>query len=221
MRLTCIKSATCASLVALVAAASSASAAWPYYGWAGWRSGYAPYYTWSGYSGSLPRYWGYYPSYYGYNPYYYSYYPYYNSYYPTSYPSYYTYTPSYAVPQAVVPTPAYTTPQATVSTPTSSTYQSLYPPSSAVRTPPSNEATVVVRTAPDARIWFNGVETTQAGANRTFGTPELQPGTSYSYDVTVRWMENGKEMQRTRKVAVSPGEKVEVDLTPANLLKND
>jgi uncharacterized protein (TIGR03000 family) len=210
MRLTGIKGAICASLVALTAAASSASAAWPRYYYYSW-GGYWPYNAWSAYSYSpwyassyYPYYSGYssyYPSYYTYNPYYYSYYPSYN-------------TPAYTAP-AVPATPA-----AVASTPSSLTYRSLYPPSTAVNTPPSNQATVVVRTAPDAKLWFNGVETSQTGAIRTFGTPELRPGEAYSYDVTVRWMENGTEMQRTRKVAVTPGEKVEVDLTPANLLKN-
>src|SRR5262245_39367127 len=97
MRLTGIKGAICASLVALAAVASSASAAWPFYGGGAWRAGYGPYYRWSGYYGYSPWYASsYYPSYYTYYPSYYSYYPYYYSY----YPSYYT--PTYAVPQAAV-----------------------------------------------------------------------------------------------------------------------
>jgi uncharacterized protein (TIGR03000 family) len=205
MRLTGIKGAICASLVALTTAASSASAAWPRYYYFSW-GGYWPYYAWSGYSGYSPWYGSrfypyssgyssYYPSYYSYNPYYYS-----------SYPSNYT--------------PGYTVPPATVAAPSSLSYQSFYPPNNAVSSPPSNQATVVVRTAPDATLWFNGIETTQTGAVRTFGTPELRPGQAYSYDVRIRWMEDGRVLERTRKVTVTPGEKVEVDLTPASLLKN-
>jgi uncharacterized protein (TIGR03000 family) len=195
MRLTGVRGAICASVVAL-AAASSASASWPgYYGWGGWRGAYSPYYGWSGYHGYSPWYRSnYYPSYYSYYPSYYSYYP-----------SYTAYAPAYAVPQAVVTAPS------------GSTSRSFYPPSGLASTPPANEATVVVRTAPAAELWFNGVETTQTGAVRTFATPELRPGESYSYEIKVRWVEDGKYIERTRKVVVAPGQKVEVDLTPANL----
>jgi uncharacterized protein (TIGR03000 family) len=205
MRLTGIKCAICASLVALTAAASSASAAWPRYYYFSW-GGYWPYNVWSSYYGNSPWYASsYYPYYSGFA----NYYPSYSSY----NPYYYSYSPSYY-------TPAYTAPAAVVAAPSSLTNQSFYPPSNAVATPPSNQATVVVRTAPDATLWFNGIETTQTGVVRTFGTPELRPGQAYSYDVRIRWMEDGRVLERTRKVAVTPGEKVEVDLTPASLLKN-
>ena len=98
MRLTGIKAAICASVVAL--AAASTASAWPgyYYGWGGWYGGYWPAYGWGGYYGYSPwygnSYYSYYPSYYGYYPYSY-----------LGHPSYYAYTPTYAVPDAVVSAP--------------------------------------------------------------------------------------------------------------------
>jgi uncharacterized protein (TIGR03000 family) len=197
MRRTGIRAMVCAAVLAL-AAASNASANWPY-GWGGWYGGYWPTYGY-GYWGNA---YSYYPT--GY----FSYYPSYYSYY---YPSYY---PSYSYP-VYYSTPTYVSPQAVVSTPSLSTYRSFYPPDTA---PARNEADVRVVTAPDAQLWFNGVLTNQTGSVRTFSTPELQPGAAYSYDVKIRWMENGSPMERTRKVAVSPGETVELDLTPAALMR--
>jgi uncharacterized protein (TIGR03000 family) len=57
----------------------------------------------------------------------------------------------------------------------------------------------------DAELWFNGVKTTQAGQKRSFVTPELQPGKSYTYDVRAKWMEDGKEFDQTHTVAVRSG----------------
>jgi uncharacterized protein (TIGR03000 family) len=201
MRLTGVKAVVCASVLAL-AAASNASAGWPgYYYGAGWYGGYWPAYS----------YWGnaysYYPSYWGS---YYSYYPSYTSYYypyAYTYPTYYSYAPTYLTPQTVV------------AAPTTRDYRSFYPPETSASSPAGNEADVRVVTAPGAQLWFNGVLTTQAGDQRSFNTPDLQPGKTYSYEVKVRWMENGRPIERTRTVAVAAGQTVDLDLTPANLLK--
>jgi uncharacterized protein (TIGR03000 family) len=203
MRLNGIRAAICASVVAL--AMTSTASAWNgYYGWGGWYGGYWPSYGWSGYYGYSPGYWNGYYSYYPYS--YSSYYPYsYYSYYPYSYYSPTYYTPTYPVSNAVVAAPA------------SSTYQSFYPPEAAVSPPAGDEAVVVVRTAPDAQLWFDGVATSQSGGVRAFSTPDLRRGKSYKYDVKVRWTENGNVMERTRSVTVSAGDKIELDLTPANL----
>jgi uncharacterized protein (TIGR03000 family) len=200
MRLTGIKAAICASVVALATATSASAGWWPgYYGSGSGYGGYSPYYYNAGnYYGYSP-YWN---SYYSYYPYFSTYYPYYSSY---SYPAYYTYSPTYTVPTTV----------ATV--PTTSSYQSFYPSERAVSPPAGDEAVVVVRTDPSARLWFDGVLTSQTGTIRTFGTPELKPGKTFKYDVKVRWMENGVPVDRSRTISVGAGEKVVVDLTPANL----
>jgi uncharacterized protein (TIGR03000 family) len=73
-------------------------------------------------------------------------------------------------------------------------------------------ASVRVRTAPDARLWFGGSATRQTGSLRTLTTPPLQPGKSYTYPMRAVWMENGKAVARSRTVSVAPGETAEVDL---------
>jgi uncharacterized protein (TIGR03000 family) len=203
MRLSILKATVLAAIVAL-AAAAPASATWWY---PRWYSGYYPYYGYS--TGSY--YYPYATSYYSYNPYttsYYSYYPYasryiYSPYYYYTYPSYSTYTPTY-VPKTVVAT-----------APASPGYRSYYPPSD----PAGNQAEIRVLTAPDATLWFDGFQSAQLGTTRTYTTPELKPGKMYSYQVKVRWTNNGVPVEKTKTVAVSAGETVDLDLMPQNLVK--
>jgi uncharacterized protein (TIGR03000 family) len=72
-------------------------------------------------------------------------------------------------------------------------------------------ATVQVEVPANATLWFDGVQTKQTGAMRTFTTPPLESGRSYHYDVKARWEENGKPVERTRRVDVYPGARVTVD----------
>jgi uncharacterized protein (TIGR03000 family) len=95
-----------------------------------------------------------------------------------------------------------------------STYQSFYPSDAA---PAGNTALLRIRTQPDAQLWFDDTMTTQSGPFRTFTTPELQPGKQYEYQLKVRYMENGKEVQKTKTVDVAAGKAIDVDLTPASL----
>jgi uncharacterized protein (TIGR03000 family) len=74
-----------------------------------------------------------------------------------------------------------------------------------------NTATVQVEVPADATLWFDGVQTKQTGAMRTFTTPELESGRSYHYDVKARWEQNGKPVERTRRVEVYPGARATVD----------
>jgi uncharacterized protein (TIGR03000 family) len=205
MRFAGIRTAVCALVVAL-AAETTASAGWPGYYGGGWNG----YGTNFGYNG-INQY-GYYPwttgPFYDPAPLYYSYYSYprYYSYY--SYPAYsYSYWPSYVVPESVV------------TAPTTREYQSFYPAETSRISPPRDEAAVVVRTAADAELWFDGVATKQTGRIRTFETPELRPGKGYLYEVRVRWMENGMPVERMRTVAVAAGQTVDIDLTPSTLKK--
>jgi uncharacterized protein (TIGR03000 family) len=99
---------------------------------------------------------------------------------------------------------------------TSGAYQSSYPPdTSANATPSADTAVLRIRTAPDAELWFDDVETKQIGTLRTFTTPTLQPGKQYEYHLRVREMENGQPVERTRTVDVTPGKSIDVDLTPS------
>lgn len=72
-------------------------------------------------------------------------------------------------------------------------------------------ATVIVQVpTPDAKVSFDGTETTQQGMERTFSSPPLEPGT-YTYTIRARWMENGKSIERERRVNVQAGQTMSVD----------
>ena len=72
-------------------------------------------------------------------------------------------------------------------------------------------AIVQVEVPAGATLWFDGVQTKQTGAMRTFHTPPLERGHSYHYDVKARWEENGKPVERTKRVDVYAGARVTVN----------
>jgi uncharacterized protein (TIGR03000 family) len=147
--------------------------------------GFAPFYGY-GYGYGYGGYGGYYdPSYYAadYGPT-----IYYNNYYQPSYP-YMPYTNAY-----------------TSGTP-SSTVQSFYPPNGNG----NREAILNIQVPADAEIWVEGEKTKQTGTNRTFRSPPLEPGKNYTYEVKVRWMEDGKPVEKTENVPVHAGEQSRVD----------
>jgi uncharacterized protein (TIGR03000 family) len=71
-----------------------------------------------------------------------------------------------------------------------------------------NAALIAVRVPPDAEIWFDGQKTSQTGPVRYFETSPLEPGHEYSYEIRARWNENGREVARTRKAIVHPGDRL-------------
>jgi uncharacterized protein (TIGR03000 family) len=60
----------------------------------------------------------------------------------------------------------------------------------------------------NAEISFEGQETVQKGAFRQFISPPLIPGNEYSYDIEVRWTENGTESTQSRQITVHAGDVV-------------
>ena len=40
------------------------------------------------------------------------------------------------------------------------------------------------------------------GADRSFASPALTPGKTYTYEVKARWMEDGQPVEQTRRVKV-------------------
>jgi uncharacterized protein (TIGR03000 family) len=65
----------------------------------------------------------------------------------------------------------------------------------------------------DAEVWVGGDKTRSTGLLREFMSPPLDPEKKYSYEIKVRWMENGKEMTRTKKVSVRANAPTTVDFT--------
>jgi uncharacterized protein (TIGR03000 family) len=69
----------------------------------------------------------------------------------------------------------------------------------------------------DAKVLIDGATTKQTGSKRLFMSPPLQPGHTYTYTVTAKWEPNNyTEVIRTRRVSVTAGADVEVDLRKAD-----
>jgi uncharacterized protein (TIGR03000 family) len=86
--------------------------------------------------------------------------------------------------------------------------------------PPDNQAMralpvrLEVRVQPDAELWIEGAKTVQTGPVRLFISPPIQPGRNYTYEMKVKWMDNGQERTRTETIKVEPGRLVRVNLIP-------
>jgi uncharacterized protein (TIGR03000 family) len=64
-----------------------------------------------------------------------------------------------------------------------------------------------------AELRIEDTPTRQEGTTRTFISPPLEPGRSYTYSLSVTWQPNNyTTITRTKKVAVQAGQAVEVDL---------
>ena len=68
-----------------------------------------------------------------------------------------------------------------------------------------NSATLMAHIPENAKIWVGGDATTSAGNLRTYNSPALIPGKSYSYTVRVDWIEEGKQVSQTHEVSVKAG----------------
>jgi uncharacterized protein (TIGR03000 family) len=177
--------------------------------------GYVPRYNLGYYPGNFGVYTpGYVPGLYG-SPYYPTYnytsapdnYSYY-SYAPGSY-STYNYWPDYYLH-------AYSLLDSLNAANAAGRYQPVYPSTDAPEAPappPTGEARLDVRVPAGAELWVEGKRMSQTGEYRQFVSPPLEPGKDYAYRMRVRWIENGREVERTRDVVVRPGDQLDVDLT--------
>jgi uncharacterized protein (TIGR03000 family) len=86
-----------------------------------------------------------------------------------------------------------------------------YLPASVVRQP-DNRATIRLQ-APtaDAEVWFDCEKTSQTGTIRDYYSPPLTPGKSYVYRIRVRWLENGKPVEKERTIHVRANTRQDVD----------
>jgi len=71
-------------------------------------------------------------------------------------------------------------------------------------------ARVTVNLPADADLWFNGTKMRTTGSIRQFETPPIAGGQSYTYEARARWMENGREVNQTQKIAVLSGKQINV-----------
>jgi uncharacterized protein (TIGR03000 family) len=68
------------------------------------------------------------------------------------------------------------------------------------------EARVNLRVPADAKVWFDGRQTSQAGTARSFESPSLVRGKEYAYQVRIQWKRDGKDVTETRRVDVHAGD---------------
>jgi uncharacterized protein (TIGR03000 family) len=74
----------------------------------------------------------------------------------------------------------------------------------------ANAAHVTLTVPPGARVSFGGAPTTSTGPVREYVSPALTPGKQYTYEVRVRWNDNGQVVTQTQQVEVSAGTHVNV-----------
>ena len=80
---------------------------------------------------------------------------------------------------------------------------------------PSNTAVIEVSVPADAKVWFDDSPTEQTGPERSFVSPPLTPGKTYSYVVTAQWRgPDGKDVVRKQPVSVRANESSSVEFVP-------
>jgi uncharacterized protein (TIGR03000 family) len=123
-------------------------------------------------------------------------------------------TPAYASGGYTMPAYAFGTPvigpDGTMVASPGTTYQSGYfsPGGENGRAP----ATIVVHLPADARLTFDGDTTRSTGTTRTFETPPLEPGKTFSYRLEAVLDRNGEKERTSRNVEVRAGRPAEVYL---------
>jgi uncharacterized protein (TIGR03000 family) len=82
----------------------------------------------------------------------------------------------------------------------------------ALRPVPAVEAPALVHvTVPaGAEVWFESDKTAQTGPHRSFQSPPLAPGKSYSYTVRARWPEGTGTREQIQMVEVRAGQTASV-----------
>jgi uncharacterized protein (TIGR03000 family) len=196
------------------------------------RAAYGPSYpTYPYYSIYSPGYGSYgYSSYGGYTPSYSSYYPQsYGSNYPQGYGSYYpqSYSPysssrygsgyssdysSYSATKDTNPGP----------TPSGDKYYGATSGVGPVPAPAEKVAHIEVIVPDDgAKVWFNGYHAQGKGSTRYFNSPELTPGTTFSYTIRVAWNEAGQGQAKDRVVYVTAGSHLVVDFSQTPVTVKD
>jgi uncharacterized protein (TIGR03000 family) len=68
------------------------------------------------------------------------------------------------------------------------------------------DARIELKVPANAEVWLDGHKTKQDGAARSFITPPIQPGKSFTYDLRVRWTTDaGIVVDVTRPIQVRAG----------------
>jgi len=71
-----------------------------------------------------------------------------------------------------------------------------------------------VKVPADAKIWVDGVLTTQTGSVRHFTSPALDAGQTFTYDMRARWFDvSGQPIEQARQVKVRANDRIGIDFT--------
>ena len=84
---------------------------------------------------------------------------------------------------------------------------------------PDDKARVVVSLPADARLWVDNVECPLPGAVRSFDTPNLDPQQRYTYTLRMIVERDGRMVQDSRQVALTPGQQIEVDFSSVGAVR--
>jgi len=136
--------------------------------------------------------------------------PYYGGSYGYDYPYDYGDTsvyPSTVYSTTVVPGVSYSPDVAVVSPDVTTTQSNYY-------TPSDNRARLQVTLPADATLMVDGDRTTQTGSVREFTTPPLEPGKTFTYTLTARWMNGNQPVERSMTVDVRANQ-----TTPVNFMQ--
>jgi uncharacterized protein (TIGR03000 family) len=71
---------------------------------------------------------------------------------------------------------------------------------------------VNLRVPSDAKIWFDGSQTNQTGAIRSFESPPVSVGREYAYEIRIQWKQDGKDVTQTRQIHVHAGDVINLTL---------
>jgi uncharacterized protein (TIGR03000 family) len=69
----------------------------------------------------------------------------------------------------------------------------------------ANVATMMAHVPENAQVFFDAQPTRSTGMERTYISPPLVPGKTYTYTVRVDWVEDGKKVTQTHEFDVRPG----------------
>ena len=78
---------------------------------------------------------------------------------------------------------------------------------------PKATAKVMVKVPADAKLYVDGVLCPQTTPVRSFETPKLDAGVTYTYTLKAELVRNGKTMTDSKKIEMQAGKEVSVDFT--------
>jgi uncharacterized protein (TIGR03000 family) len=78
----------------------------------------------------------------------------------------------------------------------------------------ANSASILVQVPANAEIWFDNSKTKSTGSLRTFVSPPLESGKTFTYVIHARWTDSsGKVIDQTKRVEVQAGQRSRADFT--------